>query len=389
MKTTKVFIFFLVFVIAASIAYSFQANSSKYKQNLIVSSGGETVDSGNYKSYVAAGIIAGTTDSSGYKNWMGFFYTWLLGDNHPCTSASQCEGGYCCDNVCKSEACPVEEAAAAGGAAAGVGGGFFPLREEKDFSINPSNVKLKLTLGETAEKTLIIKNTGKSTLTVSLDVESVKQYLSLSEDSVGLEVDESASVTLDFIGKTVGIFVGKITAKADDVEQTIAIILEVIGEMVLFDAKLDIPVDYAEVEPGDELKTQITLLNVGAPEKVDVFATYFIKSLNGDIVYEETETFAVEKQISYQKLFRIHESTVPGSYVAIVEIRYVDSFAVSSQLFRVVEKKAFIEMEKITKNTILMILLTFILIGVIAMLTYKLASIKKRGRKKKKKRSKK
>ncbi|MCH8329532.1 MAG: hypothetical protein IIB81_04020, partial [Nanoarchaeota archaeon] len=134
MKATKVFIFFLVFIIAASISYSFQTNSSSYKQSLIVSSGGDTVNSSNYKSYVATGIIAGITNSSTYKNWLGFFYTWLLGDDQPCTSASQCEGGYCCSNLCKSSACPVEEAAAAAAAegvgAAARGGGFFPLKEE-------------------------------------------------------------------------------------------------------------------------------------------------------------------------------------------------------------------------------------------------------------------
>jgi hypothetical protein len=111
-----------------------------------------------------------------------------------------------------------------------------------------------------------------------------------------------------------------------------------------------------------------------------------MKDLSGNILYEETETFAVEKQVSYPKSFKIHETTVPGSYVAIVEIRYADSFAVSSQLFRVVEKKAVIGTEIITKNTTLMIFLTFILVGIISMLSYKLASIKKRGRKKKKKR---
>ena len=188
---------------------------------------------------------------------------------------------------------------------------------------------------------------------------------------------------LEFIGRNVGSFVGKVTARAGEIEKIVPIILEIISELVLFDVKLDIPVAYTEVEPGDELKAQITLLNVGAPEKVDVFATYFIKDLSGNIIYEETETFAVEKQVSYQKVFRIHKSTIPGSYVAIVEIRYVNSFAVSNQLFRVVEKKAFIDMSTMMRNTTLMIVLTFILVGIISMLIYKRTSIKKRGRKKK------
>ena len=392
MKTDKIWIFFFVFIIAASITYSFQANSSNYKQNLIVSSGGEIVNSNTYKSYAAIGIIAGITNSSTYKNWLGFFYTWLLADNQPCASASQCEGGYCCSNLCKSSACPTEEAPAAGGggAAAGGGGGMAPnitgvgLLKIKDYSVNPSSIKAKLALGESSEKKLKIKNEGSTDLIISLRAEGVKDYLSLSKEFIDLKVGEQEEVKLEFIGKRVGSFVGKVTASAGEIEKIVPIIIEVISKLVLFDAKLDIPVAYAEVEPGEDLKAQITLLNVGAPEKVDVLITYFIKDLSGNIIYEETETFAVEKQISYQKVFRIHKSTVPGSYVAIIELRYADSFAVSSQLFMVVEKKAFAEMEKITKNTTLMIFLTFILIGIISMLAYKLASISKSGSKKKK-----
>jgi heme/copper-type cytochrome/quinol oxidase subunit 2 len=75
----------------------------------------------------------------------------------------------------------------------------------------------------------------------------------------------------------------------------------------------------------------------------------------------------------------------PGSYVVVAEIRYVDSFAVSSQLFRVVEKKAFVGIESITKNTTLMIFLTFIIAIVISMLTYKLVSVREKRRGKKEK----
>ena len=389
MKTIKILLFFFVFIIAISVSYSFQANSSNYKLSTgIVSSGGETINSSNYKSYVATGIIAGVVNSSTYKNLLGFFYTWLLGDDQPCTAANQCEGGFCCSNLCSSSDCPVEgggEAAAAGGggAAAGGGGGIISIKEEKDYSVSQSNVKVKLTLGRSAEEILKISNTGQTLLSVSLDVEGINEYMSLSDNVVEIDVDEYIEVTLDFIGKTVGTFVGRIMTTADEIKKIIPIIFEVVTELVLFDVKLDIPAAYAEVEQGDELKTQITLLNVGAPEKVDVFVTYFIKDLRGNTVYEETETFAVEKQISYSKSFKIHDSQEPGNYVAVIEVRYADSFAVSSQLFRVVEKKAIIMGNIITKNTTIMLFLVFILGGVLSLLIYKLSSIGKKRKKQK------
>ncbi|MBW2976112.1 hypothetical protein KY347_01550 [Candidatus Woesearchaeota archaeon] len=392
MKAVKIFIIFLVVILAADISYSFSANSSNYKLfPLIVSSGGEIVNGSTYKNYVATGIIAHVINSSTYKNFLGFFYTWLLADGQPCTSASQCEGGYCCSNLCSSSACPTgggEGPAAPGGgggaAAGGGGGGALPTEEKEDFIITPQNIKEKLTLGESSEKTLKVRNTGNTGLTVSLTVEGIKEYLSLSDNSISLEAKTGAEVTLDFAAKKVGSFAGEITAKAGEIEKSVPAILEVITKLVLFDVKLDIPLNYQEVELGDELKTQITLLNVGVPTKVDVFASYFIKDLRGNIIYEETETFAVEKQASYPKSFRIHESTVPGSYVAITEVRYADSFAVSSQLFRVTEKKKLIEMKKLTTNTAIVLFLAFILVGITSMLIYKLASITKKGKIKKK-----
>jgi len=310
-----------------------------------------------------------------------FFYTWLFADDQPCASASQCQGGFCCSSLCKSSSCPVSTTTTTtggGGEAAGGGGGaFFQLRQEKDYTINPNSIKVKLVLGESAEKTLVIENTGQMEVSISLDVETVNQYLSLSEDSVDLGIDESTEITLDFIGRNVGSFIGSITAIAGDIIKTVPIIVEIITELVLFDVKLDIPFDYSEVEPGSELKTQITLLNVGAPEKVDVLATYFIKDLRGNIVYQETETFAVEKQISYTKTLPIHKTTEPGSYVAIAEIRYVGSFAVSSQLFRVVERKGEVITDIIEKNTKIMFVLAFILGGFILLLYNKLVPLRK------------
>ena len=383
---TKLLAFFLVLIIAAGISYAFQGNSSTYRHFTgTISSGGGIVNNSNFKSYVAAGIISGVVNSSAYKNFLGFFYTWLLADNQPCTSANQCQRGFCCSNLCKSSSCPVAAPSGGGGGgggeeAGGGGGGFFLPTE--DFSISPGSIKLKLSLGETDEGALVVSNTGSAALTIPLAIEGVRGYVTLSDDFVSLEPGESAAVTLDFIGRNVGSFVGQIIAKISQIEKSIPIIIEVISELVLFDVKLDIPAEYAEIEPGKELKAQITLLNVGAPKKVDVFAAYFIKDLRGNIVYEETETFAVEKQLSYQKSLPVHKSTVAGSYVAVIEIRYAESFAVSSQLFRVVEKKESVVTDIIAKNASLMIFVSFILVAIISALAYKLVSA---GRKRKKK----
>ena len=136
--------------------------------------------------------------------------------------------------------------------------------------------------------------------------------------------------------------------------------------------KVDVPEAYKEVEPGGELKAQITLLNVGPPRKVDVTPTYIIKDKYGRIIHEASETFAVEKQISYVKSFEISKEALPGDHLIIVEVRYADTFAVSSDLFKVVPKKAYIA--KAVKLNIALILALIVAASLIFLLLYLLVS---------------
>ena len=526
-------IFLLAFILAANIAYSVQSNSSNYKISSIISSGGKTVNSSNYKSYVSTGIVSGVVNSSTYKNLIGFFHTWLLADSQPCTANSQCQGGFCCSNLCSSSSCPVEDSGSAaaadsgggGGGGGGAGGGVIPTGAETSESqlwsiipsgssvsltidnediaitrvdinnigydltnaevtvialmenpvaeepsenvyqyisidkkniadsaigsieigfripkswltdnnlaredialfrydndnwnelsveiieedaayinyganipglsyfvigmkstkirITPGSIKVKLALGDVTKETLTIKNTGNTESAISLSVEGVNNYLSLSETSLDLKANEFATIELNLIGKEVGGFTGQIIVKSSGIKKSIPIILE-ISKNVLFDVKIDIPSAYAEVSPGDELKSQITLLNIGAPEKVDIFVTYFIKDLRGDIVYEETETFAVEKQTSFLKSFKIPDYLELGNYVMFMEVRYADSFAISSQPFRVTRKTS--EIQAITKNIKIMLALTAVLMGLLLLLIRKFVPIRKRPHKNK------
>ena len=255
-----------------------------------------------------------------------------------------------------------------GGTAAGGGGGGLVISRETGYSVSPSSVKAKAVLGESAVKTLSISNTGDLGLTVSLEIEGVKDLMFVSDNLFSLDAGESIDIMLNFIGKGVGSFVGRIITMADGIEKEISIILEVVSEQVLFDVDLDIPSAYAVVEPGGTLRSQITLLNVGTPEKVDVFVTYFIKDLKGATIYEETETFAVEGQSSFAKSFRIPDSLEEGRYVAIIEVRYADSFAVSSQLFEVEEKRSIVK-QIVAKNTLVtMSLLAVLIVFTIIML---------------------
>lgn len=347
MKKLKI-IFFLVFAFLLLVLSGFaaQMSSSNYRQNVIVSEGGENTTSSSYKMSIAVGIINSVLDSASYINKLGFFHLLLLADSQPCTANNQCEGGFCCSNLCSSSSCPVAAAAAGGGggaAAAGGGGGAGFPELKKDFSVSPSSIKEHIALGSTKTVPINIKNTGDLPLDFSLNVNTISDFVSLSDTGFSLDASQQKSVEASIIGKKLGSYIGDISVASDTIAKSVSVVVEVVSELVLFDVKVDIPQAYKEVEPGGELKVQITLLNVGPGKRVDATPTYIIKDKQGKVIYESTETFAVEKQASYARSFKMPKDLEPGDYLMIVEVRYENSFAVSSELFKVVPKQAAVE----------------------------------------------
>jgi len=368
-------VFFIVFVLAINIVISFQSNSSNYKLSpIVVSGGGGISNSSSYKNYIASGMISGITNSSTYKNLIGFFHTWLLADNQPCTADNQCGGGYCCSNVCSSSACPVPEdpvtPSSSGGEGGGGGGrGGFIAKEEdvKNFIINLSSIKTRVGLGKSSSETLKITNNGDGGLEISLKLEGIDDYLSLSQNIFNLEEGKSKGIILNFIGKRVGSFSGQIIVNSGEIEKTIPVIVEIVSENILFDIKLDVPAKNSILKPGDELKGQITILNVGAPEDASATINYIIKDLMGEIIYRETEVISIKGQISYPKSFRIPNNLEEGEYIITTEVKYGDSFSVSSQFFSVEKKSKLNEIKMIAKNKKTLVIVAAVLVGLTAL----------------------
>ena len=186
MKKVKISILVFVFIFLSFNALAAQMSSASYKQNVIVSVGGENSSSSSYKTSIAVGIINGIISSASYINNLGFFHLLLLADNQPCSSASQCEGGFCCSSLCKSSSCPSGGAAAGGGGgaapSAGGGGSNITVEKIKDFSVTPSSIKQHLALGAAATAPITIKNTGNTAMNFNLNVITISDFVSLPEN---------------------------------------------------------------------------------------------------------------------------------------------------------------------------------------------------------------
>lgn len=348
MNLNRALLLYLFLVIALfSSANALKSESSSYKStSMVASSGGETLESSSYRNIVSVGIIAGKSTSSNYINEFGFAQTILHADGQPCTTAGQCEGGFCCSSLCQNSACPTPsapsgEAGAAGGGGGGGGAIIAPAEvTEADFSISPSSLQFQLTLGDSSSKSIIVANTGSRDLSFSASLSGESQYLSLSDTSFSLFPNQQKTIIVTANGNKVGSYVGEIKIDAGGITKTAPFVAEVESTQTLFDVKLDILSEYKQVVPGGTLRMQVTLINIGAGRNANAEVTYLIKDAAGKIIYESSESLEVEKQISYLKEIKIPKDAAFGDYIAIIELKYANSFAVSSELFKVVKEVA-------------------------------------------------
>jgi len=216
---------------------------------------------------------------------------------------------------------------------------------------------------------------------LGLKVVGIEDYVFLPVYSFSLEEGESISIEVNIIAKELGIFTGKIIIEADGIKKEIPIVIEVETEIVLFDVKIDIPTEYTKVVAGETLSTQVTLLSMGLPKKVDVFITYVIKDMEGNVVLREYETVAVDKQLTFTKSFAIPENLKPDEYVVSIEVSYADSIAIAGELFSIVPKGYVYRSPEEIRQNITLIIISLLILGTIIFNTYSYILFKKARKK--------
>lgn len=386
-KKREIIIFAMLLLALMLNTSAYEANSTNYNFDFTISSGDQTnITSANYQNKIILGIISKNLNSTNYVNKVGFLYTSFYLDGEQCFYDYECLGGYCCTNACQSTSCPTEEAAAAGGGEGGGGGGgggvAKPTEEEIkefDFIISPSSAKFKIIIKKGAKKTFTIVNKGTANLIGTIKIIGVDKFISLSDYSFDIGVGESKDIYAEITTDLIGIFTGSIRFNAAGITKIVPIIIEVETEKALFDVNMDIPMQYKRIKKGQDLRVQITLFNV-MENKVDVYVTYLIKDLKGNLLLEESETFMVDRQKSYTKKFYTRKLR-SGNYVAVIEVRYANSYAVSSQMFEIQEEKAIIS-ETVRELSIIIIGCFFITgLALILISRFKIKIRKEKGKK--------
>ncbi|MAG08269.1 hypothetical protein CMO89_02255 [Candidatus Woesearchaeota archaeon] len=250
----------------------------------------------------------------------------------------------------------------------------------KEFNVSIDKVKSKLVTGESEKKRFVVTNAGNVKMKFRVEVKAVEDFVFIIDKEFILYPGQAKSVNVDILaGPKYGIYSGEIVIIGEGVEKTIPVVLEVVTKKILFDVKIDVPLEYKEIYPGENLRAQVTLLNIMGGT-ADVLINYLIKDLNGYVLYEESETFAVEDQASYAKSFETSMDWITGDYLVAIESMYGNSYAVSSEMFRLKEEERLAPEEVKDRLFLILILVISIVLFIAAFIVLSKKPKKRRKR---------
>jgi cysteine-rich repeat protein len=238
----------------------------------------------------------------------------------------------------------------------GDGGGGTPIIT--NISVNPSQFNVNLVLNTNKEEVIRVTNHGSSTVTVSVTQQNLDKMVILGNST--LRIDPGETVILDVVfvalGNT-GIFTGKIIIGGEEV----LVAINVRTRLLLFDTNIVVLNPDYKVPQGSDLKTQVTLVPLGDPERLDVTLNYEIKDYDGNTYLTKSETLLVDERIDLRRDF--DTGILPlGPYIVGLELVYPNGVAPSSAHFEVTPGKSIFG--KLVLYLISLILLTAIFIVV-------------------------
>lgn len=314
-----------------------QINSTNYGiDSLTLSSGGENASSSNYKNNLLISTISGNASSSNYKQQIGFFYGLKF-----CGDGS-CSGGETCSS-CSADcgACPVSPPGDAGPGGGGGGGGAVETGKIL-FNLDIEIIKFHLKQGETQTKTLKIKNTGSSSVLISIS--KTLSNLLVGEENFELKSGEEKIITLDFSAsseQTPGIYTDRLIIEGGGVKKIVRIIAEVSSKKAMFDVFVNLNESYRSIKSRITMNvvSNIQIINFGDLKPIDIVIYYAVKDMDGRVISFREETMAINDSLNLTRSLNLPMYTGEGDYIFYSSVDYNGTSALGSDFFKVYGKE--------------------------------------------------
>ncbi len=297
-------------------------------------------------------ITVNTTSFSAFALSKNSF---ICGDNY-CDSANGETSANCPTDGCSTSTAGGTTGGGGTGTGSGTGsgsggGGAAPVQQQPqinltklkqpDMEVSSNNLDVTLHPGETIITSIDIKNNLDRPVTAELAVGGrIWEFVQFENTSILMEPKSLNNVKIKFSApETIlpGIYTGDIFIKSGNKTQRISTTMKVVEKAEpLMDVKIETLTK--EVNPGDFLRSQVTLYNMGMTKKIDVTLIYTIRDVyTSKIAVKDSETLAIENSLSFVRTIHIPKSVKPGKYAIEVVAYYDNKTATAVSSFDVVE----------------------------------------------------
>ncbi|MFH1521336.1 MAG: hypothetical protein ABIF18_00085, partial [archaeon] len=349
----------VVYLISPANAYSSTSTSTSFSFNVTDNSATNCsliVDWQVVNSNSSVNISGGTNS---FTNTIAIgTHTWLIS----CTDSANNSGNSSARNLTITSVVIDDDGSSSDGGGGGGGGGTSVVVEE-EFTLDKTQIDVKLEQGETKEVFFSISNPTKviKNFEVTSDLEDMMRI----DNGFSLEPEETRNVKLDIIAKETkmpNIYLGRIHITDGKVKKEILISIEVVSKESLFDVELEISKDDIRVLSGEEITFEVALTRLlqGGGTR-DVTINYVIKDEEGNEISSSSDTRAIETTMSFIKTIDFSKNLAKGKYFLYVQVEYEGKIASASSWFEVESEKSLIE-----NYFVLIVVVVFIgLVGVI------------------------
>lgn len=276
--------------------------------------------------------------------------------------SEQCDDGNVVSGDGCSSICETESTGGTGGTGGGGGGGGEV--STTNIVVSPLEFNLNLAVNTNIEKTVTVTNLGTTVASVIVGQQGLDANIILNTNNLTIQPGQSQTFNVIFVASNeTGIFTGKIVIG----DKQILVSLNVKTKLLLFDSNIVVLNKNFQVEQGNELKTLVTLLPMGDPERLDVTLNFVIKDFQNKVYLTKSETLLVEQRTELNRNF--DTGILPtGDYVIGLSLVYPNGVAPSSAHFKVVSQTKTSLLGKIIIFLIMLILLVLIIIIILIIL---------------------
>ncbi|MBT3324214.1 hypothetical protein HN681_01770 [archaeon] len=220
---------------------------------------------------------------------------------------------------------------------------FTSVEMEDIVDVDHELVKVLLSEGEIGTQEFRVMNIAEGSENIEVS-SNMGDLLSFSESSFSLDSGQTKVLDLSFnsiiessgVEYQVGVYSGNINIAANGDMLSVPVVVDIESEEVLFDSSFELTRD--SFDAGESFNLPIRVFNLVNQDATNVLLEYFVKDINGNVVFSGEETVLVDTQLSTTKTISLSSNLNPGDYILGVSITYGDSTGVSSSVISVGEQ---------------------------------------------------